>query len=79
MISKLNSKKEIRAEGIFHPPKIHWLTNPNDSIHLHMDTIWACCLNTLTKTKSHNKGTLSETGPSTPKAYKQKWPAEDDP
>jgi len=78
MIAKLNSKKEIRVEGIFHPPKIHWLTNLNDSIHLHMDTIWACCLNTLTKRKSLNMGTLSETGPSTPEAYKQQWPDEDD-
>ena len=43
MIAKLNSKKEIRVEGIFHPPEIHWLTNPNDSLHLRMDTTWACC------------------------------------
>ena len=79
MIAKLNSKKEIWAKGILHPPEIHWLTNPNDSLHLHMDTTWACCQNALTKTKSLNMGILSETGPSTPKAYKQQWPAEDDP
>ena len=43
-----------------------------------MDTTWACYQNALTKTESLNI-TLSETGPSTPEAYKQQWPAEDDP
>ena len=42
MIDKLNSKKDIHVEGIFHPPEIRWLTNPNESLHLHMDTTWAC-------------------------------------
>ena len=38
MIAKLNSKKDIQVEGISHPPEIYWLTNPDDSLHLHMDT-----------------------------------------
>ena len=42
-----------------------------------MDTTWACYQNALTKTESLNI-TLSETGPRTPEAYKQQWPAEDD-
>ena len=71
MIVKLNSKNDIQAEGIFHPSKIHWLTNPDDSLHLHMDTIWACCHNALRRTKSLNMRTLSETRPSTPEAYRQ--------
>ena len=73
LIAKLNSKKDIRAKGIFHPPKIHWLTNPHDSLYLHMDTTWACCQNALSRTESLNLGTLSKTGPSTSKAYRQQW------
>ena len=79
MIAKLNSKKDIQVEGISHPPEIHWLTNPDDSLHLHMDTTWACCQNALRMTESLNMGTLSKIGPGTPEAYKQHWPDEDDP
>ena len=38
MIAKFNSKRDIQAKGIFHPPEIHWLTNLDDSLHLHIDT-----------------------------------------
>ena len=40
---------------------------------------WACCQNALRRTESLNMGTLSETGPDTPKAYKQQWLDEDGP
>ena len=56
---------------------MHWVTNPDDTLHLHMDTTWASCHHALTKAESLNKGTLSEIGPSTPEAYKQQWPHED--
>ena len=55
------------------------LTNPDDSLHLHMDTTWACCQNALRRTKSLNMGTLSKTRLDTPEAYKQQWLDEDDP
>ena len=77
MIAKLNSKKDIRVEGIFHPSEMHQVTNPDDTLHLHMDTTQACCQNALTKTESLNMGTLSETGPSTLEAYRQQWLHED--
>ena len=47
IIVKLNSKKDIRAKGIFHLSEMHWVTNPNDTVHLHMDTTWASCHNAL--------------------------------
>ena len=74
IIAKLNSKKDIRVEGIFHPSEMHQVTNPYDTLHLHMDTTWASCHHALTKVESLNKGTLSETGPSTLEAYRQQWP-----
>ena len=54
------------------------LTNPDDSLHLHMDTTWTCCQNALRRTESLNMETLSKTRLDTPKAYKQQWPDEDD-
>ena len=77
MIAKFNSKRDIQAKGIFHPPEIHWLTNLDDSLHLHIDTTQACCQNALTKVESLNTRTLSKTGPSTLEAYRQQWPHED--
>ena len=56
---------------------MHWVTNPDDTLHLHMDTTWASCHHTLTNAESLNKGTLSKTGPSTPEAYRQQQPHED--
>ena len=38
-----------------------------------MDTTWACCQNALRRVESLNMRILSETGPSTPKAYRQQW------
>ena len=77
LIAKLNSKKYIQAEGNFHPSKLHWVTNPDDTLHLHMDTSWVSCHDALTKAKSLNKGTLSETRPSTLETCRQLWPHED--
>ena len=66
LIAKLNSKKNIWAEGIFHPSEMHWVTNPNDTLHLHMNTFWISCHHAFTKAESLNKGTLSKTRPSIP-------------
>ena len=43
MIIKLNSKNDVQAEGIFHSPKVYWLTNSNNSLHMHVDPFWLCC------------------------------------
>ena len=77
MVAKLNSKKDIQAKGIFHPSEMHWVTNLDDTFHLHMDITWASCHHALTKTESLKKGILSKTGPSSPEAYRQQWPYED--
>ena len=42
-----------------------------------MDTTQASCHHALTKVESLNKGTLSETGLSTPETYRHQWPHED--
>ena len=41
-----------------------------------MDTSWVSCHDALTKAKSLNKGTLSETRPSTLETCRQLWPHE---
>ena len=50
MVANLNSKKDIRAEGIFHSSEMHWVTNPDDTLQLHMDITRASCHHALTKT-----------------------------
>ena len=62
-IAKLNSKNDIRAEGIFHPAKMHWVSNLGDTLHTHMDTSWVSCHHALTMTESLNKGILFEIVP----------------
>ena len=47
MIVKLNSKNDVQAEGIFHPPEVHWLTYLNNSLHVHVDPSWSCCQKAL--------------------------------
>ena len=76
MIVKFNSKKDVQAEGIFHLPKVHWLTNPNNSLHVHVDTSWSCCHKALRWTETLNTGieNPNEPGPSTPKVYHQQLP-----
>ena len=56
---------------------MHWVTNPDDTLHLHKDTTWASCQHALIRVESLNKGTLSETRPSTPKSYRQQWAYKD--
>ena len=77
MVAKLNSKNDIRAEGIFHPIEIHWVTNSDGPLHTHMDTSWVSCHHALTTTKSLNKGTLSEIVSIDSEVSRQQWPHED--
>ena len=77
LIAKLNSKNDIRAEGIFHPSEMHWVTNPDDTLHSHMDTSWVSCHQALTKAESLNKRILSEIVPNDSKVCRQQWPHED--
>ena len=77
LIAKLNSKNDIRAEGIFHPSEMHWVTNPDDTLHSHMDTSWVFCHQALTKAESLNKRILSEIVPADPKVCRQQWLHED--
>ena len=39
MIVKFNSKNDVQTEEIFHPPEVHWLTNPNNSPHEHVEPL----------------------------------------
>lgn len=43
MIVKFNSKNDVQAEGIFHPLEVLWLTNPNNSLLVHVDPSRSCC------------------------------------
>ena len=76
-MAKLNSKNDIRVEGVFHPTEIHWFTNPDGTLHTHMDTSWVSCHHALIMTKSVNKGILSEIVPIDLEVYRQQWPHED--
>ena len=77
MVAKLNSKNDICAKGIFHPAETHWVTNPDGTLHTHMDTSWVSCHHALIMTESLNKGTLSEIVPIDLEVYRQQWPYED--
>ena len=35
LMAKLNSKNDIRAKRVFHPTEIHWVTNPDGTLHTH--------------------------------------------
>ena len=56
LVAKLNSKNDICVEGIPHPAEIFLVTNPNGTLHTHMDTSWVSCYHALTMTESLNKG-----------------------
>ena len=71
LVAKLNSKNDIRAEGIFHTAEIHWVTNLDGTLHTHMDTSWVSCHHALTMTESLNKGILFEIVTIDPEVCKQ--------
>ena len=77
LLAKLNSKNDIQVEGIFHPSEMHWVTNPDDRLHSHMDTSWVSCYQALTKAESLNKGILSEIVPTDLAVCRQQWSHED--
>ena len=77
LIVKLNSKNDIRVEGIFHPVEINWVTNPDSTLHTHRDISWVSCYHAVTMIESLNKGILTEIIPMDPKVCRQQWPHED--
>ena len=77
LVAKLNSKNDIHVEGILHLAEIHWVTNPNGTLHTHMDTSWVSCYHALTMTESLNKGILSKIVPTNLEVSRQQWPQED--
>ena len=66
LIVKLNSKNDVREEGLFHPAEIQWITNPDGTLHTHRDPSWVSCYYALTLTEYLNKEILSETVPMDP-------------
>ena len=77
LVAKLNSKNDICAEGIFHPTKMHWVTNLDVTLHTHWDVSWVSCFHALTMTESLNKGIFPEIIPTYPDVCRQQWPHED--
>ena len=77
LIVKLNSKNDFRAEGIFHLVEVHWVTNPDGTLHTHRDTSWVSCYHALIMIESLNKGILPEIVPMDPEVCRQQWPHED--
>ena len=77
LIVKLHSKNDVRTEGLFHPAKIQWLTNPDGTLHTYRDLSWVSCYYALTLTESLNKGILSQTVPMDPETCRKQLPHED--
>ena len=71
LVAKLNSKNDIRAEGIFHPTKMHWVTNLDVTLHTHWDVSWVSCFHALTMMESLNKGIFPEIIPTDPNVCRQ--------
>ena len=67
IIAKLNSKKDIQVDGIFHPSETHWVTNLDGTLYLHMDTSQVSYHHALTKVESLNKGILQKKDQATQK------------
>ena len=55
---------------------MHWVTNPNDTLHSHMDTSWVSCYQAPTKAESLNKGILAKIVPTDPELCRQQLPHE---
>ena len=77
LVAKLHSKNNIRAQGIFHPTEMYWVTNSDRTFHTHLDVSWVSCYHAFTMAKSLNKGIFLEIIPTSPDICKQQWPHED--
>ena len=77
MVAKLHSKNNIRAQEIFHPVEMYWVTNSDGTLHTHLDVSWVSCYHALTMAESLNKGIFLEIIPTGPDVCKQQWPHED--
>ena len=60
LVAKLNSKNNIRAQGIFHLAEMYWVTNSIGSLHTYLDVSWVSCYHALIMAKSLNKGIFPE-------------------
>ena len=70
LVAKLHSKNNIRAQGIFHPVEMYWVTNSDGSLHTHLDVSWVSCYHALTMAESLNKGIFPEIIPTGPNVCK---------
>ena len=77
LVAKLHSKNNIRAQGIFHPAKMYWVTNSDRTLHTHLDVSWVSCYHALTIAESLNKGIFPKRIPTDPDVCKQQWPHKD--
>ena len=74
IVAKLNSKNNVQAEGIVHPPDVHWVTNADGTIHRHTDVSWISCHYSLSMAESLNQGIFPEIVPADPDVCRQQWP-----
>ena len=77
VIVKLNSKNDIRTEGIFHSAEIHWVINPDGTPYTHRDPSWVSCYHALTMTESLNKGIFPKIVPMDPETCRKQLPHQD--
>ena len=71
LVAKLHSKNNIRAQGIFHPAEMYWVTNSDGTFPPHLDVSWVSCYHALIMAKSLNKGIFLEIIPTGPDVCKQ--------
>ena len=74
LVAKLHFKNNIRAQGIFHPAEMYWVTNSDGTLHTHLDVSWVSCYYSLTMAESLNNGIFLEIIPTGPDVCKQQWP-----
>ena len=60
LVTKLHSKNNIRAQGIFHPAEMYQVTNSDGTLHTHLDVSGVSCYHALTMAESLNKGIFPE-------------------
>ena len=71
LVAKLHSKNNIRAQGIFHPAEMFWVTNSDGTLYTYLDVSWVSCYHAFTMAESLNKGTPREIIPTGPDVCKQ--------